>query len=784
MKTGRVKQQRALEKAKQVILDAERKRAKERVGADLQLFALGDTNILKESDFAENVGAHLFHLYQEGMRDDVVGHVDKIGCCLLESDIELRVKAITSLARLSALLLDSNDIEVILLLFDQFVNWLEYENQPINGFGLACNQLHKLSQRLLKDKKYWIETERFLQLLHRLNNGGVERASTIHGMTVKLQESLATKEILENVTNNYLHEKGEVKRSAENVLAHLGRRSTIFLLNRLMNSNDKVERLQLIKLIPCAGNAVVPTLTECLKRKPPWYVVRNVVFIISELNNSSLYSLIQNQLSHRDLRVQQQVLSCIVKISGNKVKERLIEALPLVHDELKIQIIMQMGVLGGEDVGEALLDLLKSRHLFAPHTSIELLVKLCVALKSSPAKNVLSSLKELIDERKAKAGPTDPVLIAAKDALLVLEPKFRHDTQALTGEAEREFNALDFSGAHVKSNNIRRIEQSVKELIAQGDLETAGQKLYANAVTAARDKDFNSAELLRDKLLEINPLALSEVIRLGEIIEEEKSSSITNHHIAIWSELYEKMSSEEFNALYYAMRLETYLSDEVIVKAGETDPSLYFVNSGSVRLSCRCDNRETFLKRLQPGEVIGVGPFFSVSVWTVSMTSQTEVQIHVLSRDKFKELQEYHPGLETKLLEFCKKYDTIHDLLKMSGSDRREFPRYSVAILINNTLLDPYGNAGKRPFRGELIDISKGGLCFSIHISSSENARLLLGRQIVSEINLGGGSILKCFGVIVGVKYHEIEMQEFSVHVKFFRSIEHVTIMQVVNLEI
>jgi len=462
----------------------------------------------------------------------------------------------------------------------------------------------------------------------------------------------------------------------------------------------------------------------------------------------------------------------------------LIEALPKVHDELKMQIIMQLSQIGGEEVVNALLKQLQQREQLNRDSYIEMLVKICVAFKFSSTREVIPALNDLIDERQKHAGPSDPVIVAARDTLLILEPRYRHQAQAGFVDDDLVDNGFGSQQVGRTSGSIKRIEQSVKELVAQGNLEKAGQKLFANAVTAARDKDFASAELLRDKLLEINPLALSEVIRLGEIIEEEKSSSITNHHIAVWSELYERMTTAEFNALYYAMKLENYRVDEIIVRNGETDPSLYFVNSGLIRMTCQSGNRETFLKRLQPGEAVGVAQFFSASVWTVSMTAQTETQVHVLSYERYQELKKQFPDIEPKLQEFCKKYDTVPELLKMAGSDRREYPRYAVGIKVNNLLLDPYGNAGKRSFRGELIDISRGGLCFSIQISSRDNARLLLGRQIISEIKIDGGDILKCFGVIVGVKYQDKQSQEFSIHVNFYRTIEQKEVIQVVNLEV
>jgi len=83
-----------------------------------------------------------------------------------------------------------------------------------------------------------------------------------------------------------------------------------------------------------------------------------------------------------------------------------------------------------------------------------------------------------------------------------------------------------------------------------------------------------------------------------------------------------------------------------------------------------------------------------------------------------------------------------------------------------------------------LADISRGGLCFTVHITSRENARLLLGRQIVSEMQLADGNILKCFGVIVGVQNHRDDDQHFSVHVRFYRNMEQRDVTQIVNLDI
>lgn len=779
------RQQRALAKAKQVLLDAERIRAQNRVGITLKEFASGNREVLKDFEFAENLGPYLYQMCQDGRRDEALSLICLLEECIVDEDQTKRESSVYILSKFSSSTIESNDLEILSKIFSLLVRWLEFETEYIKGFGVACSQIHKIAQRLLHDETHWQQAAELTPVLDDMQSGTLVKSSAIQGTVLKLQESIAAKETLEKLIHYYLKDSTENRRIAAVILTTLGRRSVIYLINQLMHSTDKNVRLQLVKLIPGAGPSVIPILKDCLQKKPPWYVIRNVIFILSELNDDSFYEIIEPYLSHRDIRVQQQVLSCITKISGDNLRERLIASLQTIHDDLKIKVVMQFGQAGGDkNLVNTLIELLRSRQTFLEETATELIVKICVALRSSPQKDVIEILKQLVEERKDYTDQTDPVIVAAQDALSVVEPQYRHTAQAsLVPSAgfDGEFNR---DGLGASSPSMLKIEQSVEEYIARGDLEKAGGKLFSNAVNAARNKDFTTAELLRDKLLDINPLALTEVIKLGEIIEEEKSSTINNHHISVWSGLYDKMSTEEFNALYYVMRHESYSPDETIVRAGENDASLYFVNSGSVTLSCQCGEKESFLKRLQPGEVIGVGPFFSVSVWTVSMTAQTASQIHVLSRGKFLDLHKKHPKIGKKLEDFCNKYDTVPELLKMSGTDRRESARYSIAVMVNNILLDPYGNAGKRSFRGELIDISKGGLCFSIKISTKENARLLLGRQIVTEITLGDGTVLKCFGVIVGVKFYETEVQDFSVHVKFYRNLEQVDFKQVINLEL
>lgn len=777
MEIDKERQQKALENARKIIEETERTREALRVSRGVTEFEHGNFEILRNNELVPNLANYIFSLLAQGKKAEASILLRRLGESARCDDVLIRERSVMALSFLIGQILDKEHLDSLEDLSKLLIEWLQFETVYITGFGVVCKQIQQIG-KLMLDNGLYGEAEALLVIIHQIQSGILEKGNTIRGMLAKIQENLASKEILEVLVNEYLLDEDQKQASVDNLLIYLGRRAVVFLLNKLMHSNSKRDRLLLIRLIPVAGNVAVPILVECLKKNPPWYVVRNVIYIIAEIGDPSLYTLVQPYLQHRDIRVQQEVIGCIDMLDGSKMKTRLIEALPIVDGELKIPLVMQLAQVGGEGVEEALLDLLAKRDSFPERVKEELLVRIVSALKNFPSQKSIAMLKHLTS-RSGIPGQ-DRIAALAEETLLVLVPKLRHMSQKKTGEGDISFDDDPMEMTRATSK-VRVFENEITSLIKGGDMDKASQKIYNRCVSAARDKDFLTAEMLRDRLLEINPMALSEVIRAGEIIEEEKSSSITSNHLKIWGDLYEKMTTEEFTAMYYALRLEKFETDDVIVRSGETDTSLYFINSGFVAMYCNSGSQETFLKRMQPGDILGVDQFFSVSVWTVTLKAQSAVQIHVLDRQTLATLQNSHPGIESKLQDFCMKFDIIPDLVRMAGSDRREYPRYPVSLIINNMLLDPFGHTGKRTFKGEMIDISKGGLGFSIRISNKENARLLLGRQIITEVGLIKGEVLRCAGMIVGVRFHNIVEQDFSIHVKLFKRLEQATVMAIVN---
>ncbi|MBW1896983.1 MAG: hypothetical protein JRI47_07980 [Deltaproteobacteria bacterium] len=102
------------------------------------------------------------------------------------------------------------------------------------------------------------------------------------------------------------------------------------------------------------------------------------------------------------------------------------------------------------------------------------------------------------------------------------------------------------------SEELSKEERILKAYIKEQNIEDAVQLLFDLIVRYAKKRDFVKAEALMQKLSEVDPMALSEIFEAGEIILEEKSKAIDQKHLEVWSDLYNTMTIEERNALYFS----------------------------------------------------------------------------------------------------------------------------------------------------------------------------------------------------------------------------------------
>ena len=317
------------------------------------------------------------------------------------------------------------------------------------------------------------------------------------------------------------------------------------------------------------------------------------------------------------------------------------------------------------------------------------------------------------------------------------------------------------------SEDLSKQERLVDKYVQEKNSEAAVQLLFDLIVRYARKRDFVKAESLRERLSEVDSMALSEIVRAGEIIQEAQNRAIDRRHLQIWADLYSRLTTEERNALYFSLKEETYGPDQFVFKQGQHNSKLYFVGEGNLSLIYHQAGSLVLLRAMKTGDIAGEDTCFSNTVCTTSLTTLTPSIMYALDRAALARIGKLAPALESKLCHYCEGLERIHDLLGKKGLDRRNQDRARLAGRGVLQLLDASGRALGQAFKARLSDISPGGLSVFYRISRKETAQLLLGRQMNVKLYdpVGRKKLLDGNGTVVAVRSQPFEA--YSIHIKF-----------------
>ncbi len=311
--------------------------------------------------------------------------------------------------------------------------------------------------------------------------------------------------------------------------------------------------------------------------------------------------------------------------------------------------------------------------------------------------------------------------------------------------------------------NFPEMEKRAEELIQQEQVESAVKLMYEIIVAFAKAKDFNKAEAWREKLMEVDSMALSEIVNSAEIINAEKLEAIDEDHKKIWATLYNSLTQEEGNSLYFGTKALELPPEKIFIQQGKLSDKLFFIDSGTVNIIYKQGEMELFLTKLDPGKVIGQDTFFSISICTTSMFGATPLKLRFLDRAVLLKIDKENPGFQNKLQDYC----ASADLLKEKSVERRVFERDKTAGKTTSQIHDAKGQSVGAPFHGRLDDISAAGASFHIKCSQNETARSLLGKVTTLLIELENSQIIKAKGHIVGVQSHNFG--HYAIHFRFLK---------------
>lgn len=315
-----------------------------------------------------------------------------------------------------------------------------------------------------------------------------------------------------------------------------------------------------------------------------------------------------------------------------------------------------------------------------------------------------------------------------------------------------------------------RSEALVDQYVAEGKTAEAVALLFDLIVESAKKKDFPKAEALRDKLFDVDSFALTQIVKAGEIIEEEKRGAISTDHLAVWTSLYKTLNQQETTSLYGVLKELRVEPDQRIFRQGERMPRLFLIDSGHAKLTFVKGDREILLRKVGPGDIVGEKMFFSNTVCTSSFIALTAMRIQYIDQESIKSWAGTCPALEDKLLDYCNKQKSAEE--SDGSANRREHPRVKISGGLKFQMLNEKGAPVGNVFQGELSDISLSGLSFYVKITVRDNARMLLGRLLGMKAVPSGVTLPEPIvqsGIVVAV--HSLPFEEHSVHVRFHRQL-------------
>jgi CRP-like cAMP-binding protein len=307
-------------------------------------------------------------------------------------------------------------------------------------------------------------------------------------------------------------------------------------------------------------------------------------------------------------------------------------------------------------------------------------------------------------------------------------------------------------------------------------------KIVAEVKAALQAREFIRADALRDKLVEVDPMALGEIIKVNGLIEKEKTAAIDRDHLAIWSKLYDDLSEEERNCLFYSMKKAVVPPKKLLLSHGALNSRLFFIDRGQVTIFFPKGEQNIVLAQLGRGDILGEYTFATISLCSASAVTHSEVELMYLDTKVTSSWEEQYPGLYEKLVDFCLKHGRVDEIIRNKKMEKRQHIRYMAEGAVSAVVLTKEGQKSDVIFRGNLTDISMAGTCFSIRCGKKATARALLARHLLLTFACGAQEnpiSFQAIGKVVRVSFHLYD--DYSVHVQLNKNLPEEQIRRVAS---
>lgn len=256
-------------------------------------------------------------------------------------------------------------------------------------------------------------------------------------------------------------------------------------------------------------------------------------------------------------------------------------------------------------------------------------------------------------------------------------------------------------------------ESLIEQYFQEDNKEVVVQLLVKLIVKNVCVWKFDQVERLCEKLFKVDFMVVNEIVMIGEVIEKEKSNVIDKVYMSNWIDFYGGLMMEEINVLYYGMKLEKRLVNDMIYKQGDMCFWLYFVDEGQLKMFyCKKDEFILF-KILGFGDIFGEDIFFFLDGFCmVFVVVICNVKLCMLFKCDFGKLKIKVLGFEFKFNDYCLNLELVVDLLKVNKFECCLSKCFNLIGQVSVQMLDQKGKLVGKLFKMEFLDILVNGLVF------------------------------------------------------------------------
>lgn len=734
---------------------AERERAEKRAHVGKASFLAGDDSLLLQKDVL-NAFAGILSGGEESKE-----LITRLSHCLANDDVNVRRSAISLLALVfihqPSQCFGENPLSAL-------KEWFEREDEFFSELGVLLRSVGHILHLSISAGNY-SQVEPLLEVLHKISYGKIFKDHRIKHEVSRALENFVIVEILQSLWQDYRSVDTQEREVLQKIFFYLGAKSGTFLLHQLIDAEEKVDRLLIVELLGQFDASFHSILFDCLFARPPWFVTRNILALVVELEADISDKSFEILMAYKDVRVQEELVRTLIHRGGKLLHSRLLILLPELDP--RVQILAVNGLIQSEDkdVLSKLLEFVEGhfRNLIQHE---QVMVSLCSVLEKAPTIHGENVLRHIHEEAVANPQYARLNHFVAK-ALAKVHPRLRHEECAhnVPDDIRSESDPQLFVEAQGEMEKIfSEIEKS-----AQG--ESAATKAKALCVLGLKKFEENKRALARallDMALEIDPNGQVNFQKLADKLAES-----VDFYGVLFEELEQVLaflSPVQIDKIKRHIEIEEYRTGETLVKKGEIDPALYFVLEGEVYLSCVDNGKKVFLKKMGEGESLGHSLFFNSSLWGENAVATMPTIVGVLSFDRLEKCKLNDSTLTSRLVEFCRAQHFIPRLIAGAGAERRRDARfYPVDLTAKISLIEQMENRASYPIAAKIENISKRGAAISVCLSGQKNVHTFLGTEMSISLRLEEGSFFTP-AYIVAVRW--ISQDKYTLHVHFQQSLE------------